>query len=79
MLKIAKSKISKSIFEIFDFLIFNIFQIDFFRKFFQSIFFDFFLGLEQIFFGVENKLGYSFDVKFSDLSIYGVFRAFGAL
>ena len=37
----------------------------------------------QIFFelekkiGVEKKFGYSFDVKFSDLSIYDVFRAFG--
>ena len=30
----------------------------------------------SIFFNVK-KLGYSFDVKFSDLSIYDVFRAFG--
>ena len=35
--------------------------------------------LEKIFFvGVEKKIGYSFDVKICKLSIYDVFRAFGA-
>ena len=41
--------------------------------------FCFFFEIEKnyYFFGVEIFFGYSFEVKFSDLSIYDVFRAFG--
>ena len=35
------------------------------------------IELEKIFFvGVEKKIGYNFDVKIHDLSIYDVFRTF---
>ena len=49
---------------------FSIFLVEKFSIFFWT-------RKKFIFFGVENFLGYSFDVKLSDLSIYDVFRAFG--
>ena len=59
-------------------LIFFFFRF-FFRNFFGPIFFQIFWTRKKIFFFSELRFffGYSFDVKFSDLSIYDVFRAFG--
>ena len=76
------SKFEKSKISIFRILRFSNFFRFFFRIFFWNFFGRFFsenfLNSEKkIFFGVEIFFGYSFDVKFSDLSIYDVFRAFG--
>ena len=58
------------------------------RKFFSSFwtlknpnfFFTIFRARKKIFFfGVEKKLGYSFDAEKSDLSVYEVFNTFPAL
>ena len=60
-LKISKTEKSK----IFDFSILEIFE-----NFLGRFFFGFFSELRK-------KNGYNFDVKFSDLSMHDVFRAFG--
>ena len=63
--------------------IFRIFSDFFFEIFSENFLVDFFFRkifeLEKniFLFGVEIFFGYSFDVKFSDLSIYDVSRAFG--
>ena len=51
-----------------------------FRFFFEKYFFNFFFDLEKNIFGAEQKFIYfSFDVKFPQLSIAGVFSVIWAL
>ena len=69
---------SQNRFEIFDFP--PRFFVGHFRKIFgwKNFHFFFELGKEIFFSELRKNVGYSFDVKFSDLSIYDVFGAFGA-